>query len=397
MLLSMFLFPPQASTNAPEVDALYLFLVALCGFVALGVIAAIFFFAIRYRRTPDRQVGANIEGSTPLEIAWTVIPFVILMFIFAWGASLYFKLSRPPENAMEVFVVGRQWMWKIQHMEGRREINTLHVPVGRPVKLTMTSEDVIHAFYVPAFRVKADVVPGRYTTMWFQPTQTGEFHLFCAEYCGTEHSRMGGSVIVMQPAEYEAWLAAGPQETGAPAGGSMTPVQLGEKLFNEKACATCHLPAGGGVGPKLVGIYGEQVELATGTTVKVDDAYLRESILSPMAKVVKGYPPAMPTFAGQLNEEQVMALIAYVKSLSAADAPDSAAPAPAAPAAPAPPAGAAPAAPATPLKDTPGTSSQAPAPPLAPPAPAAAPAGASNATAPAAPAAPPAASTPPAQ
>ncbi len=333
MLLSLSLFPPQASTNAAEVDALYLFLVALCSLTAFGVIAAMTFFAIRYRRRPGNEVGADIHGSTVLEIIWTAIPFVILMFVFAWGASLYFKLSRPPEDAMEVFVVGRQWMWKIQHMEGRREINTLHVPLGKPVKLTMTSEDVIHAFYVPAFRVKADVVPGRYTTLWFQPTQTGEFHLFCAEYCGTEHSRMGGSIIVMQPAEYEAWLAAAPGGGGLPSGGSasLTPVQLGKKLFTEKACATCHLPAPGGVGPVLVGIYGQQVELASGATVKVDEAYIRESILTPLAKVVKGFPPAMPTFGGQLTEEQVMSLIAYVKSLS--DGAGSGAAVPAAPAA----------------------------------------------------------------
>ncbi len=335
MLLSLSLFPPQASTNAAEVDALYMFLVALCGLTALGVIAAMTFFAIRYRRQPGNEVGHDIHGSTALEIFWTAIPFVILMFVFAWGASLYFKLSRPPEDAMEVFVVGRQWMWKIQHMEGRREINTLHVPLGRPIKLTMTSEDVIHAFYVPAFRVKADVVPGRYTTLWFEPTQTGEFHLFCAEYCGTEHSRMGGSVIVMQPAEYEAWLAGAQAGGGTPSSG-LTPVQLGRKLFVEKACATCHLTTPGGVGPVLVGIYGRQVELATGATVKVDEAYLRESILTPMAKVVKGFPPAMPTFGGQLTEEQVMSLIAYVKSLS--DGGDAAAPT--APSAAVPPSGA---------------------------------------------------------
>ncbi|MBI5504395.1 MAG: cytochrome c oxidase subunit II [Deltaproteobacteria bacterium] len=335
MLLSLFLFPPQASTNAPEVDALYLFLVALCGLTALGVITAMTFFAIRYRRTPENVVGHDIHGSTALEIFWTAIPFLILMFVFAWGASLYFKLSRPPEDAMEVFVVGRQWMWKIQHMEGRREINALHVPVGRPIKLTMTSEDVIHSFYIPAFRVKADVVPGRYTTLWFQPTKPGEYHLFCAEYCGTEHSRMGGSVIVMQPAEYEAWLAGTQTAGGGTPSSGLTPVQLGRKLFVEKACATCHLNTPGGVGPVLVGIYGRQVELATGATVKVDEAYVRESILTPMAKVVKGFPPAMPTFGGQLTEEQVMSLIAYVKSLS--DGGDAAAPAPhsgAAPAAP---------------------------------------------------------------
>jgi len=329
MLLSLSLFPPQASTNAPEVDALYTFMVALCGLTALGVIAAMTFFAIRYRRRPGNEVGADIHGSTALEIFWTAIPFAILMFVFAWGASLYFKLSRPPADAMEVFVVGKQWMWKIQHMEGRREINTLHVPIGRPVKLTMTSEDVIHAFYVPAFRVKADVVPGRYTTLWFQPTQTGEFHLFCAEYCGTEHSRMGGSIVVMQPAEYEAWLAAAPGSGGGPAPANLTPVEMGKKLFTEKACSTCHQPTPGGVGPVLVGIFGHEVELATGATVKVDEAYIRESILTPLAKVVKGFPPAMPTFGGQLTEEQVMSLVAYVKSLSNAAPPAAAAPAPA--------------------------------------------------------------------
>ncbi len=337
MLLQLLLFPPRASTNAAEVDLIYFFMVALCGFMAVAVVAAMVYMGIRYRRTSENTVGADIHGSTPLEIFWTAVPFFIVMFIFAWGTSLYFKLSVPPANAMEIFVTGKQWMWKIQHMNGRREINNLHVPLGQPVKLTMASEDVIHSFYVPAFRVKADVVPGRYSTMWFEADTVGTYHLFCAEYCGTEHSRMIGSVTVMDPADYQNWLvtgnpapveasagggavpaaAAAPAATGAGASGP-TPVEIGAKLFQEKACFTCHLATPGGIGPILTNVAGHEVELATGEKVVADDAYLRESILQPMAKVVKGYPPAMPTFQGQLNEDQVMALIAYIKSLGGA-------------------------------------------------------------------------------
>lgn len=336
MLLQLLLFPPQASTNAAEVDLIYFFMVALCGVIAFAVVAAMIYFGVRYRRSEDNLVGADIHGSTALEIFWSAIPFFIVMFIFAWGTSLYFKISIPPANSMEIFVTGKQWMWKIQHMNGRREINNLHVPIGQPIKLTMASEDVIHSFYVPAFRVKADVVPGRYSTMWFEATATGTYHLFCAEYCGTEHSRMMGSVTVMEAADYEQWLANGnPEPTPAPAAATagsaapaaaaaapapapaaeLTPVEIGAKLFQEKACMTCHLTTPGGIGPILVGVPGHEVELASGETVVADDAYLRESILQPMAKVVKGYPPAMPTFAGQLSEEEVMSLIAYIKSL----------------------------------------------------------------------------------
>lgn len=328
MLFQLLLFPPQASTNAAEVDHIYFFMVTLCGVMAIGVIAAMVYFGLRYKRSPENQVGADIHGSTPLELFWSAVPFLIVMGVFAWGAAVYFKLVLPPADTMDVFVTGKQWMWKIQHMNGRREINNLHVPVGKPVKLTMASEDVIHSFYVPAFRVKADVIPGRYSTMWFEASAVGTYHLFCAEYCGTEHSRMIGSVTVMEPADYAKWLETGnvaPAEAGtaaaaaAPAGGGSaagpSPVEAGAKLFQEKACMTCHLPAGGGIGPKLAGIVGHEVELMTGEKVIVDEAYLRESILQPMAKVVKGFPPAMPTFAGQLNEDQVMSLIAYIKSL----------------------------------------------------------------------------------
>jgi cytochrome c oxidase subunit II len=346
MLLDLVLMQPQASTFAAEVDLIYFFMVALCGVIAFAVVAVMIYLGVRYRRTPENTVGADIHGSTALEIFWSVIPFFIVMFIFAWGTSLYFKLEIPPANSTEVFVTGKQWMWKIQHMNGRREINNLHVPVGEPIKLTMASEDVIHSFYVPAFRTKADVVPGRYSTLWFEATAVGQYHLFCAEYCGTEHSRMIGSVTVMDPAEYESWLTTGNAapieatatgsavQTGtatgaapvaeAAAGGSATPVQIGAKLFQEKACFTCHLSTPGGIGPILANVPGHEIELASGEKVIADDGYLRESILTPMAKVVKGYPPAMPTFQGQLSEEQVMALIAYIKSM--ANPPGSAAP-----------------------------------------------------------------------
>jgi cytochrome c oxidase subunit 2 len=324
------LFPEQASTLAASVDLFYFFLIGVSLFFGLLIATLLVVFAVRFRRRPGDPVPAPIHGSTALELAWTIIPFSLAMVIFFWGALLFFEMARPPDNAHEVFVVGKQWMWKLQHLEGRREINELHVPIGQPVKLTMTSEDVIHSFFVPAFRMKADVVPGRYNTAWFEATKLGEYHLFCAEYCGTEHSGMIGRVVVMEPADYQAWLsqkeatiamtaagAAGP----AGQGGAVSVVAAGETLFTKWACATCHQPQAGALGPSLVGIYGKRVTLQDGRQVVVDDAYLRESILNPTAKVVGGYPPVMPTFQGQLDEEQVLQLIQYIKSLKPADAP----------------------------------------------------------------------------
>ena len=267
------LFPEQTSTIAEGVDQLYAFLVAVSGFFSVLIFALIFYFAIRYRRRSDLDMPRPIHGSTALEIFWSAVPFVIVMVMFGWGASLYFKNSRPPEGAMDMHVVGKQWMWKIQHPEGRREINELHVPLGRPVRLIMTSEDVIHSFYVPAFRIKMDVLPGRYTTAWFEATKTGEFHLFCAEYCGNEHSRMGGAIHVMEPHNYDLWLS------GAKAGESMA--EIGERLFHDLRCDTCHRPDGGGRGPTLDDVFGRSVALSGGETVTADEAYLRESILRP--------------------------------------------------------------------------------------------------------------------
>jgi cytochrome c oxidase subunit II len=325
------LFPEQASTLAPAVDIFYFFLIGVSLFFGVLIATLLVVFAIRYRRRPGDPVPQPIHGSTPLEIVWSVIPFALSMGIFAWGALLFFQMARPPDNAHEVFVVGKQWMWKLQHLEGRREINELHVPIGQAVKLTMTSEDVIHSFYVPAFRMKADVLPGRYTTTWFEATKVGEYHLFCAEYCGTSHSGMIGRIVVMEPADYQAWLSAGgpmgPEGPGAAPAAAVSPVAAGEALFAQKACATCHQPQGGALGPSLVGIYGKRVTMADGSEVQVDENYLRESILQPASKLVAGYQPVMPTFQGQLSEDQVIQLIQYIKSLKPPDGGVAAAPA----------------------------------------------------------------------
>jgi cytochrome c oxidase subunit 2 len=303
------LFPQKASTIAAGVDNLYLFLVAVATFFSVLIFVTIFWFALRYRRKHAGQTAVPIHGSTALEIVWSVIPLGIVMVMFGWGASLYFRNYRAPEGALEIYVVGKQWMWKLQHPEGPREINELHVPVGRPVRLIMTSQDVIHSFYIPAFRIKNDVLPGRYSTAWFEATRTGEYHLFCAEYCGTQHSGMVGRVIVMEPAEYEQWLS------GGPVGESLS--TAGERLFRRLGCTNCHSPEAKGRtrGPLLAGLFGKPVPLQDGKIVNADEAYLRESILNPRAKVVAGYVPEMPTFQGQVTEENLLELIAYIKSL----------------------------------------------------------------------------------
>jgi len=299
--------PEQASTIARSVDYLYYFITAVTLFSTALVFSTIFYFMIKYRRrSPDERPKA-IEGSLPLEVLWTAIPTLIVAVIFVWGSSLYFRNAEPPAGAMEIFVTGKQWMWKIEHPEGQREINELHVPLGRPVKLTMTSEDVIHDFFVPAFRVKKDVLPGRYTTLWFEPTRVGTFHLFCAQYCGAFHAGMLGSVIVLEPDAYERWLAGGVQ------GESME--AAGQKIFQQSGCGTCHLADGTGPGPTLLGLYGQPVRLTNGQTVTADDAYIRESIVLPRAKIVLGYTPIMPSFQGQLTEEQMTNVIAYIRLL----------------------------------------------------------------------------------
>ena len=301
------LFPPQASTFAAQVDGLYAFLVVVSVVFGGLIVCLLVYFAVKYRRRTELEQPVRIHGDVRLELLWTLIPLALTMTMFAWGASLYVTMSSPPEAALEIHVVGKQWMWKFQHPEGPREINELHVPVGQPVQLVMTSEDVIHSVYVPAFRIKMDAVPGRYTTLWFEATKTGTFHLFCAEYCGTSHAGMIGRVVVMSPAEYAQWLSGGvPGET---------PVQMGERLFQQLGCHTCHRAESGGQGPTLVGVFGQPVRLQSGEETVVDEAYLRESILRPNAKIVAGYPPIMPTFQGQMSEEGLLHILAYIRSL----------------------------------------------------------------------------------
>jgi len=301
------LFPEQASNFAPEVDHLLYYLLTVAVFFTVVIFGAIFYFAVRYRRRSERELPRVMHTGLALEIVWSVIPFGLTMIMFGWGASLFFRESRPPDNALQIYVVGKQWMWKLQHMEGQREINELHIPAGRPVRLTMTSEDAIHSFFVPAFRTKEDVVPGRYSTTWFIPTKPGKYHLFCAEYCGTNHSRMIGWIYVMEPQQYEAWLS------GGRSFGSLA--ENGEKLFQDLACGNCHKADGSGRCPTLVGVFGRNVQLSDGRTIQADEAYIRESILQPNAKIVAGYQPLMPTFQGLVTEEGVLQLMEYIKSL----------------------------------------------------------------------------------
>ncbi len=305
------LFPEQASAVAHHVDSLYLFMVAVTVFFSVLISGLIFYFALRYRRRSDVELPEPITGSFKLETIWTVIPSILVMVMFGWGASLYFTISRPSHEALQIYVVGKQWMWKVQHLQGQREINELHIPVNRDIQLTMASEDVIHSFYIPAFRIKMDVLPRRYTHLTFRATKPGSYHLFCAEYCGTKHSGMTGKVVVMEPNEYQVWLS------GAASGESLT--AKGEKLFQNLACHTCHKGDGTGRGPALSGVFGKSVTLQTGENVLIDEGYLRESILIPRAKVVAGYQPVMPTFQGLISEEGLLQIIAYIKSLSPAD------------------------------------------------------------------------------
>jgi cytochrome c oxidase subunit 2 len=303
--------PESASTQSSQVDGLYFYLTGVTIFFTLLIYALLILFVIRYRRRSAREIPRPIAGSLKLETMWSVVPFLIAMSMFVWGARVYFAQYRMPTEALDIFVVGKQWMWKVQHSTGQREINELHVPVGRKIKLTMTTEDVIHSFFIPAFRTKTDVVPGRYTYLWFEATKPGRYNLFCAEYCGTNHSGMTGYVTVMEPTDYDNWLSGGANQ--------QSPVAAGQQLFQTLGCATCHANTGtGGRGPALTGLLGKQVELNNGQTITADDAYIRESIVDPQAKIVAGFGPIMPTFKGQVSEEQLLQLVTYIKSLSPA-------------------------------------------------------------------------------
>lgn len=303
------LFPEGASTFAWQVDGLYFYLILISVAFTIPIVGAIVLFMLKYREKEKFDTPPEMHGSIALETVWSIIPFIISMTIFLGGAIVYFNQFRVPDDAMEIYVVGKQWMWKVQHGTGQREINELHVPVGRKIKLTMTTEDVLHDFFVPAFRTKMDVVPGRYTYLWFEATKPGKYHLFCAEYCGLNHSGMGGYVYVMEQRDFDNWLAGNVSD--------QTPVQAGQDLFmNKLGCASCHAGGTNQRGAVLEGIYGKEVELANGQSVIRDDQYIRNSILNPASQIVAGYQPIMPTFKGQVTEEQLNQLVAYIKSLT---------------------------------------------------------------------------------
>ncbi len=350
-------WPEQASNFAARVDHVYITLIGMSVFFTIPIVGLIIYFGIKYRRGSS----ATRTGGRPghwLEWGWIGGLFVLVIPVYFWATSIYMDMFRPPASTIDIYVVGKQWMWKTQHLNGKREIDQLHVPINRPVRLIMTSEDVIHSFYVPAFRVKHDVLPGRYTTLWFVPTKIGSYHLFCAEYCGTDHALMGGQVVVMSQEDYQAWLNESPTAVGQAGtigavgntvgnpgvAGAQTPntqgvgvgqgpgqlaagtsgltpgsmVQAGALLFDKAGCISCHHMDGTGVGPSLVGVYGSQVQLQGGGVVLADENYIHESIVAPNAQIVSGYQPVMPSFTGQFSEEQLMSVVAFVKSLSPA-------------------------------------------------------------------------------
>lgn len=301
------MFPSQASTQAIAVDTMFAFMLGLAGVFLLLVVVPLVYFVVKYRRRDDGDVPPQIKGNTKLEVLWTVVPVILSLGVFTWGANVFLTQVQPPPAAEQIYVVGKQWVWKFQHASGRQEIGELHVPVGQPVRLTMVSQDVIHSFFVPDFRIKQDVLPGRYTTLWFEATRAGDFGAFCAEYCGTDHAVMQTHVVAQEAAAYQQWLAAGP------AGG---PAADGARLFQQLGCNVCHHADSGGLAPPLTGLYGRQVRLQSGEAVTADDSYLRESILAPQAKIVEGYAPIMPSFQDRVDEEQMIQLIMYIKSLT---------------------------------------------------------------------------------
>src|SRR6202453_477863 len=300
------LFPPEASAISPYMDAFYFFLCAISAVGMAAVIILVFGFSILYRKEKN-PVATQIEGSTLLEATWTIIPLALFMICFVWGALLYFRIYDPPTNAMNIYIVGKQWMWKAEHPGGRHEINALHVPTGKPIQLTMISQDVFHSFSIPDFRIKREVIPGRYSTVWFEATTPGTYHIFCTQYCGTNHSAMIGEVTVLSPEDYEKWTQ------GSTSGTSLA--QNGERLFASMGCNACHSGSAAARGPNLAGVYGSKVQLTNGSQVQVNDAYLRDAILNPSQHITAGYAPIMPTYQGQISEDGLIDLVEYIKNM----------------------------------------------------------------------------------
>jgi len=304
---SLEIWPQQASGHAAQVDTFILAFTVLVALLAIPVGLLIFVFAIKYRRgksvdrqhAPDRKVW--------LEVSWSVLPFLASLGFYVWSTALYFDLNHAPPDSLDIFIVAKQWMWKAQHPGGEREIDELHVPVGQPVRLVMNSQDVIHSFYVPALRVKQDVVPGRVSSLWFKAERPGVYWMTCAEFCGTDHSVMGGKFYVLTADEYAAWLARSGVDTSLAA--------LGDVLFRKYGCSGCHAPSAGVHAPDLAGLYGRSVALANGETVIADEQYIQDSILLPQKQIAAGYEPIMPTFKNVLGEDEVIQLVAYIKSL----------------------------------------------------------------------------------
>jgi cytochrome c oxidase subunit 2 len=304
------LLPDQASEMAEQVDQLFGAMIGITGSVLFAIAVIIIFYLAKYRRS-NRSVNRSLgnKSTLPAEVTWSVIPLFIFAGMFAWGTNIYFQKNQIPRNAIEIEVIGKQWMWKIQHPEGKKEINELHVPFGKTIKLILISQDVIHDFGLPAFRLKEDVLPGRYTTQWFTPAKIGVFPVFCNQYCGADHANMIGKVYVMEPQDYGSWLRAGPEATPI--------VRAGGELYRSLGCSGCHERHGIVRAPSLHGLYGQPVPLQDSRIVIADDRYLRDSILMPQYEVVASYEPVMPSFAGRLSEDQIYQLIAYIKSLAA--------------------------------------------------------------------------------
>jgi len=302
------LYPEHGSSMAWRVDAIFLALVAFSLFFTFAICFLIIFFAVKYRRGSKADRTGEAGSSAVMEFIWIFVPFVIVLGLFVWATVVFYQQFRAPEDAFEVYVLGRQWMWELKHPEGKKEINELHLPLGQPVRLTMTSQDVIHSFYVPAFRVKQDVLPGRYTSLWFKPEQVGTYHLFCAEYCGTKHSGMIGSVVVMDPVDYQRWLQEGAVTESM--------ASEGAKFFRSLGCSGCHSAESSVRAPLLDGVFGHQVPLESGKVITADERYIRDSILLPASEVVAGYKPVMPTFEGKIGEDELLKIIAYIKSLA---------------------------------------------------------------------------------
>jgi cytochrome c oxidase subunit II len=306
------LFPDRASSLASRVDVLFFVWLALATLVASAIAILIVFFAVKYRSGSSANRATAPEAvrarrDRRIELAWIFIPLGLFVVMFAWAAELYYEHAAPPADAMDVYVIGKQWMWKLEHAGGQREIDELHVPAGRPVRLVMTSQDVIHDFFMPVFRIKQDVLPGRYTILWFTATKPGDYHLFCSQYCGTDHSRMIGHVVVMAPAAFAAWLARG--------NGAQTMAARGAARFRQYGCSGCHGANASVHAPKLEGLFGKPVQLEGGGSVIADERYVHDSVMLPKKEITAGYAPIMPSFQGQIAEEDLLDIVEYIKSL----------------------------------------------------------------------------------